>query len=377
MYLTEEHKIIQDMAHKFAQERIAPGTAERDKHETFPKDILTEMGQLGLLGMVVQPEWDGAGMDYIALSLATEEIAAADGGLSTILCVQSMVQAVMMSAANDAQKEQWLKPLARGEMIGAFGLTEPHAGSDASNLATTAVKDGDHYIINGAKQYITSGKYGDMTIVFAMTDKAAGKKGMSAFIVDQNTPGYEVVSVEDKMGQHCSDTAALAFTNMRVPAANLLGKEGEGYKIALSNLEAGRISVASQSLGMARAAYEAAVAYAKERIAFNKPIIEHQAVAFRLAEMATKLDAARLMVHRAADMRGRGIPCLKEACMAKLMASEVAEEVCHDAIQTLGGAGYTADFPVERIYRDVRVCKIYEGTSDVQKIVISNAIARG
>jgi len=377
MYLTEEHKIIQDMAHKFAQERIAPGTAERDKHEIFPKDILTEMGQLGLLGMVVQPEWDGAGMDYIALSLATEEIAAADGGLSTILCVQSMVQAVMMSAANDAQKEQWLKPLARGEMIGAFGLTEPHAGSDASNLATTAVKDGDHYIINGAKQYITSGKYGDMTIVFAMTDKAAGKKGMSAFIVDQNTPGYEVVSVEDKMGQHCSDTAALAFTNMRVPAANLLGKEGEGYKIALSNLEAGRISVASQSLGMARAAYEAAVAYAKERIAFNKPIIEHQAVAFRLAEMATKLDAARLMVHRAADMRGRGIPCLKEACMAKLMASEVAEEVCHDAIQTLGGAGYTADFPVERIYRDVRVCKIYEGTSDVQKIVISNAIARG
>jgi hypothetical protein len=377
MYLTEEHKIIQDMAHKFAQERIAPGTAERDKNEIFPKDILTEMGQLGLLGMVVQPEWDGAGMDYIALSLATEEIAAADGGLSTILCVQSMVQAVMMSAANDAQKEQWLKPLARGEMIGAFGLTEPHAGSDASNLTTTAVKDGDHYIINGAKQYITSGKYGDMTIVFAMTDKSAGKKGMSAFIVDQNTPGYEVVSVEDKMGQHCSDTAALAFTNMRVPAANLLGQEGEGYKIALSNLEAGRISVASQSLGMARAAYEAAVAYAKERIAFNKPIIEHQAVAFRLAEMATKLEASRLMVHRAADMRGRGIPCLKEACMAKLMATESAEQICHDAIQTLGGAGYTADFPVERIYRDVRVCKIYEGTSDVQKIVISNAIARG
>jgi alkylation response protein AidB-like acyl-CoA dehydrogenase len=243
-------------------------------------------------------------------------------------------------------------------------------------LQTTAVWDGDHYVLNGTKHYITSGKNGDVTVVFAVTDRAAGKKGISAFIVPQDTPGYEVVHIEDKMGQHCSDTAQIALTNARVPAANLLGKEGEGYKIALSNLEAGRISVASQALGMARAAYDVAVRYAKERMAFGKPIIEHQAVAFRLADMATALDAARLMVHRAAVLRQQGKPCLKEACMAKLMATEAAERICHDAIQTLGGAGYTADFPVERIYRDVRVCKIYEGTSDIQKIVISNAIAR-
>jgi alkylation response protein AidB-like acyl-CoA dehydrogenase len=376
MYLTEEHTLVQEMARKFAQERIAPGAAERDKNEMFPKEILTEMGQLGLLGVVVPNQWDGAGMDYLSLSLVTEEVAAADGGLSTILCVQSMVQAVMMSAASDAQKEQWLKPMARGEAIGAFGLTEPQAGSDASSLQTTAVWDGDHYVLNGTKHYITSGKNGDVTVVFAVTDRAAGKKGISAFIVPQDTPGYEVVHIEDKMGQHCSDTAQIALTNARVPAANLLGKEGEGYKIALSNLEAGRISVASQALGMARAAYDVAVRYAKERMAFGKPIIEHQAVAFRLADMATALDAARLMVHRAAVLRQQGKPCLKEACMAKLMATEAAERICHDAIQTLGGAGYTADFPVERIYRDVRVCKIYEGTSDIQKIVISNAIAR-
>jgi len=285
------------------------------------------------------------------------------------------VNTIMMAFANDEQKERFLKPLARGELLGAFCLTEPHVGSEAGGLRTTATRDGDEYVLNGVKQFITSGKNGDIAIVMAVTDKAAGKKGISAFLVPTNTPGYVVARVEEKMGQHASDTAQILFENCRIPAANLIGEEGQGLKIALSGLEGGRIGIASQSVGMARAAFEAAVNYAKERVAFAKPIFEHQAIQFKLADMATQIEAARQLIHHAASLKDAGQPCLKEAAMAKLFASEMAERVCSAAIQVFGGYGYTTDFPVERIYRDVRVCQIYEGTSEVQKILIGRALA--
>ena len=280
-----------------------------------------------------------------------------------------------MGFASEAQKQQFLKPLARGDMLGAFCLTEPHVGSEAGGLKTTAVRDGDHYVLNGVKQFITSGRNGDVAIVMAVTDRNAGKKGISAFIVPTATPGYTVARIEDKMGQHSSDTAQILFENCRVPAANRIGDEGQGLKIALAGLEGGRIGIASQCVGMARAAFEAALRYSKERVAFGVPIFEHQAVQFRLAEMATQIEAARQLIWHAASMKDAGIPCLKEAAMAKLFASEMAERVCSMAIQTFGGYGYVSDFPVERIYRDVRVCQIYEGTSDVQKILIGRALA--
>jgi alkylation response protein AidB-like acyl-CoA dehydrogenase len=282
--------------------------------------------------------------------------------------------APILRFGTDEQKRRFLPKLASGEWIGGFALTEPQAGSDASALKSRARRDGDHYVIDGAKQFITSGKNGDVIIVFAVTDPAAGKKGISAFIVPTDTPGYHVVTVEHKLGQHSSDTCALVFDGMRVPVENRLGEEGEGYKIALANLEGGRIGIAAQSVGLARAAFDAAHAYAGERITFGKPIIEHQAVAFRLADMATKIAAARHMVLHAAALREAGKPCLTEASMAKLFASEMAEAVCSAAIQIHGGYGYLADYPVERIYRDVRVCQIYEGTSDVQRIVIARGL---
>jgi hypothetical protein len=285
----------------------------------------------------------------------------------------------MMAFANHEQKERFLKPLARGELLGAFCLTEPHVGSEAGGLRTTARlekgPDGDHYVLNGVKQFITSGKNGDLAIVMAVTDKDAGKKGISAFLVPTDTPGYVVARIEEKMGQHASDTAQILFEDCRIPAANLIGEEGQGLKIALSGLEGGRIGIASQAVGMARAAFEAAVAYAKDRVAFQKPIFEHQAIQFKLADMATQIEAARQLIHHAASLKDAGQPCLKEAAMAKLFASEMAERVCSAAIQVFGGYGYTADFPVERIYRDVRVCQIYEGTSEVQKILIGRALA--
>ena len=311
----------------------------------------------------------------MSLALVLEEIAAGDGGTSTIISVNNCpVCSIAMMYANEEQKERFLRPLAQGEMLGAFALTEPHAGSDASSLRTTATRDGDDYVINGTKQFITSGKHGDVAIVLAVTDKAAGKKGISAFWVPTNTPGYIVAGIEHKMGQHSSDTAQILFENCRVPSANLIGEEGMGYKIALSGLEGGRIGIASQSVGMARAAYEAALSYAKERESFGKPIFEHQAVQFRLAEMATQIEAARQLILHAAAMKDAGLPCLKEAAMAKLFASEMAERVVSNAMQVFGGYGYVADFPVERIYRDVRVCQIYEGTSDIQKILIARAL---
>ena len=376
MLLGEDHRAVQDAVRAYVQDRIAPQAAAWDKSHHFPKDELRGLAELGCYGVAVPTEWGGAGLDYLALSIILEEIAAGDGATSTVVSVNNCpVCSILMAWANEAQKAQWLVPLARGEMLGAFCLTEPHVGAQADGLKTPATRDGDHYVLNGVKQFITSGKNGDVAIVMAVTDKAAGKKGISAFIVPTTTPGYTVARIEDKMGQHASDTAQILFENCRVPAANRLGDEGQGLKIALSGLEGGRIGIASQSVGMARAAFEAALHYSKERVAFGKPIFEHQALQFRLGEMATQIEAARQLIHHAASLKDANLPCLKEAAMAKLFASEMAERVCSAAIQVFGGYGYVSDFPVERIYRDVRVCQIYEGTSDVQKILIGRALA--
>ena len=376
MHLSEDHRAIQDAVRAYVQDHIAPKAAAWDRDAHFPKAELRGLADLGCYGVAVPTEWDGAGLDYLSLSLILEEIAAGDGATSTVVSVNNCpVCSILMAFGNDDQKERFLKPLARGEMLGAFCLTEPHVGSEAGGLRTTAVRDGDEYVLNGVKQFITSGKNGDLAIVMAVTDKAAGKRGISAFVVPTTTPGYVVARLEEKMGQHASDTAQILFENCRVPAANRLGEEGQGLKIALSGLEGGRIGIASQSVGMARAAFEAALRYSKERVAFQQPIFEHQAIQFKLAEMATQLEAARQLIHHAASLKDAGLPCLKEAAMAKLFASEMAERVCSAAIQVFGGYGYTADFPVERIYRDVRVTQIYEGTSEVQKILIGRALA--
>ena len=375
MLLTQDQEMIRDAVRDFAQAELWPHAAKWDKEHTFPKDVHKGLAALGCYGICVPEAFGGANLDYLTLALVLEEIAAGDGGTSTVISVTNCpVNAILMKFGNAAQKKQWLTPLARGEMLGAFCLTEPHVGSDASGLRTTAVKDGDEYVINGVKQFITSGKHGDVAIVIAVTDKGAGKKGMSAFLVPTTAPGYKVARLEDKLGQHSSDTAQINFDNCRVPAENLIGTEGQGYGIALGGLEGGRIGIAAQSVGMARSAFEFAVQYAKERQSFGTAIFNHQAVGFRLAECATKLEAARQLIWHAASLRDAGRPCLKEAAMAKLFASEMAEQVCSVAIQTLGGYGVVSDFPVERIYRDVRVCQIYEGTSDVQKIIIQRAL---
>ena len=376
MLLSEDHLAVQDAVRAYVQDRIAPQAAEWDRSKHFPKAELRGLAALGCYGVAVPTEYDGAGLDYLALSIILEEIAAGDGATSTVVSVNNCpVCSILMAYGNADQKERFLKPLARGDMLGAFCLTEPHVGSEAGGLKTSAVRDGDHYVLNGVKQFITSGKNGDLAIVMAVTDKAAGKKGISAFVVPTDTPGYIVARVEDKMGQHASDTAQILFDNCRVSAANLLGEEGMGLKIALSGLEGGRIGIASQAVGMARAAFDAALAYSKERQAFGRPIFEHQAVQFKLADMATQIEAARQLIWHAASLKDAGRPCLKEAAMAKLNASEMAERVCSAAIQVFGGYGYVSDFPVERIYRDVRVCQIYEGTSEVQKILIGRALA--
>ncbi|MDH0092921.1 acyl-CoA dehydrogenase family protein [Achromobacter mucicolens] len=372
MLLTDEQQSVQEMARRFALERLAPNAERWDREHHYPADAIAEMAQLGFFGMLVPEAWDGNDSGYLAYAVALEEIAAGSGACSTIMSVHNSVGCMpILKFGNDEQKAQFLRPLARGEHIGAFALTEPQAGSDASSLHTRARRDGGDYILNGAKQFITSGRNGQTVIVFAVTDPDAGKRGISAFIVPTGTPGYKVLRVEDKLGQHASDTCQIAFEDMRIPAAWRLGEEGEGYKIALSNLEGGRIGIAAQSVGMARAAFECARDYARDRQAFGKPIIEHQAVSFRLADMATQIHAARQMVLHAAALREAGRPALTEASMAKLFASEMAEKVCSAAIQTLGGYGYLKDFPVERIYRDVRVCQIYEGTSDIQRLVIA------
>ena len=376
MLLNEDQSMIRDAVRSFVQEQIAPHAARWDKEHHFPKDVHQGLAALGCYGICVPEQYGGAALDYVSLAVVLEEIAAGDGGTSTVISVTNCpVNAILMRYGSEAQKQQWLTPLAKGEMLGAFCLTEPHVGSDASALRTTAIKDGEDYVINGVKQFITSGQNADVAIVIAVTDKAAGKKGMSAFLVPTSNPGYVVARLEDKLGQHSSDTAQINFDNCRIPAANLIGAEGEGYKIALSALEGGRIGIAAQSVGMARAAFECALQYSKERESFGQPIIGHQAVGFRLADCATQIEAARQLIWHAASLRDAGLPCLKEAAMAKLFASEMAERVCSAAIQTLGGYGVVNDFPVERIYRDVRVCQIYEGTSDVQKILIQRALS--
>jgi alkylation response protein AidB-like acyl-CoA dehydrogenase len=376
MLLSQEQRLVRDTMRAFAREKLAPNAARWDRESHFPGAELRALGEVGALGMVVPERWGGAGMDYVSLAVALEEIAAGDGATSTIVSVQNSVVCGPIAAfGTEAQKEQYLKPLASGAKLGCFCLTEPQVGSDAAALATRAERQGDAFVLNGVKQFITSGKHADVAVVFAVSDKAAGKKGISAFLVDTKTPGYTVSRLEDKLGQRASDTAQIVFENCRVPATNLLGREGEGYRIALANLEAGRIGIAAQSVGMARAAFEAALAYSGQRSTFGKPIAEHQAIGFRLADMATEIEVARQMVWHAASLRDAGEPCLKEASMAKLFASEMAERVCSAAIQIHGGYGYVADFPVERIYRDVRVCQIYEGTSDIQRLVIARALA--
>lgn len=376
MLLTSDQEAIRDAVRAFAQAELWPNAPRWDREHLFPNEAHAGLAALGAYGICVPEDDGGAGLDYLTLALVLEEIAAGDGGTSTAISVTNCpVNAILMRYGNAAQKKQWLQPLAQGQMLGAFCLTEPQAGSDASSLRTTARKDADGWVIDGVKQFITSGKNGQVAIVIAVTDKGAGKRGMSAFIVPTDAPGYTVARLEDKLGQHSSDTAQINFDACRIPAENLIGQEGEGYKIALGALEGGRIGIAAQSVGMARSAFEVALAYAKERQAFGSAIFEQQAVGFRLADCATQLEAARQLIWHAASLRDAGLPCLKEAAMAKLFASEMAERVCSAAIQTLGGYGYVNDFPLERIYRDVRVCQIYEGTSDIQKLLIQRALA--
>ena len=378
MLLTDEQRMIRDTARDFARRQLAPNSAEWERTATFPRAALREMGKLGFLGMTVPPEWGGAGADYVAYALALEEIAAGDGAVSTVMSGHNSVGCMpILEYGTDRQKQAYLRPMARGEKLCAFCLTEPQGGSDASALRTRAERRGDGYVLNGVKQFITTGQNAELALVFAASDPAQGKRGISAFIIETSNPGYKVARVEKKMGQNASDTCEIVLDNAVVPADALLGREGQGYRIALANLEGGRIGIAAQSVGMARAAHELALAYAKERITFGKPIIEHQAVAFRLADMATQIEAARNLVLHAASLRSAGLPCLKEASMAKLFASEMAERVCSDAIQTFGGYGYIQDYGVERIYRAVRVSKIYEGTNDIQRLVISRALAGG
>ena len=375
MQFTEEQVLIQDMAKSFAVEQIKPFAAEWDETGTFPQQALKHMGELGFLGMLVPEQWGGSETGNLAYVLALEEIAAADGATSTIMSVHNSVGCVpILNFGTDAQKQRFLKPLAQGEMIGAFALTEPHTGSDAAAIKTRAVKDGDDYILNGAKQFITSGHNAGVIIVFAVTDPSAGKKGMSAFLVPRDSVGYEVIRVEEKLGLHASDTCQIALTDVRLHKTMMLGQEGDGLKIALSNLEGGRIGIAAQAVGLARAALEEATRYAKERVAFGKPIFEQQAISFRLASMATEIHAARHMVQYAARLKEAGQPCLTEASMAKLFSSEMTERVCSQALQIFGGYGYLKDFPIERIYRDARICQIYEGTSDIQRLVIARSL---
>lgn len=375
MLLNDDQILVRDMARRFATEVLAPNAAAWDRDRTFPRDAVRQMGELGLMGMLVPPEFDGPGLDHVSMAVALEEIAAGDGATSTIVSVQNSVVCMpLLKFGTPEQKERFLRPLARGELLGAFCLTEPHAGSDAAALKTRAVRTPNGWRLNGVKQFITNGKHADVAIVFAVSDPAAGKRGISAFIVPTNTPGYRVARVEAKLGQRASDTAQIALEDCEIPADHLLGDEGAGYRIALSNLEGGRIGIAAQAIGMARAALAAAAKYAGERQAFGVAIAEHQAVSFRLADMATRVEVARQMVLHAAARRDAGLPALREASMAKLFASEMAEQVCSDAIQIHGGYGYVEDFPVERIYRDVRVCQIYEGTSDVQRLVIARQL---
>ncbi|MDX1376124.1 MAG: acyl-CoA dehydrogenase family protein [Burkholderiales bacterium] len=375
MLMQGHYEMLRESVRAFARAELAPRAAQWDRESTFPRAQLKALAGMGLFGVAIPEEWGGAGMDATALAIACEEVSAGDGATGTIISVNNLVAGILHGFGDDAQKQRWLKPVARGEMLGAFALTEPHTGSDASAITTRAEPKDGAYLLNGVKQFITSGKTADVAVVFAVTDKAAGKRGISAFVVPTSTPGWIVARIEEKAGQHASDTAQIVLENCRVPLDHRLSEEGVGYRIALANLESGRINIAAQAVGMARAALEAALAYARERRTFGQALIEHQAVSFRLADMATSIEAARQLVLHAAALRDAGRPCIKEASMAKLFASEMAEKVCSDAMQIHGGYGYVADFPVERIWRDVRVCKIYEGASDIQRMLIGRTLA--
>ena len=375
MQRADQHAMLRESVRRFAREQLWPNAARWDRDRHFPREELAALGAMGLFGVAIPEQWDGAGMDYTALAIACEEVAAGEAATATIISVNNLVAGILAGYGDEHQKETFLRPLARGEMHGAFCLSEPHVGSDAAAITTRAEKSGDHYLLNGVKQFVTSGKNADMAVVFAVTDKGAGKKGISAFVVPTATPGWSVARLEEKTGQRASDTAQIVLEGCKVPAANLLGGEGMGYRVALANLESGRVNIAALATGVARAALEAALAYAKQRKSMGKALIEHQAVSFRLADMATQIEAARQLYLHAAALRDAGAPCLKEASMAKLFASEMAEKVCSDAIQIHGGYGYVSDFPVERLWRDVRVCRIYEGASDIQRLLIGRAIA--
>ena len=369
-----EHDEIREAVRRFAREQLAPNAARWDRASEFPREALKGLGAMGLYGIAIPEQWGGAGLDYTAMAIALEEIAAGDCATATIVAVNNLAAGILNGYGNEAQKRRFLIPLAKGDALGAFALTEPQVGSDASAITTRAEKKGGEYVLNGVKQFITSGKNADFTIVFAVTDKGAGRRGISAFVVPTSTPGYQVARIEEKLGQHASDTAQIVFENCKVPTDQLLAQEGVGYRIALANLESGRINVAAQATGVARTALEAAIAYARERKSMGKPLIEHQAINFRLADMATAIEAARRLYLHAARLRDEGKPCIREASMAKLFASEMAEKVCSDAIQIHGGYGYVADFPVERLWRDVRVTKIYEGANDIQRMVIGRTL---
>jgi butyryl-CoA dehydrogenase len=369
-----QHAEIREAVRRYAREVLAPDSARWDRESEFPRDALRGLAAMGLYGVAIPEEWSGAGLDYTSLAIACEEIAAGDCATATIISVNNLAAGILAGYGDDFQKRTFLKPLCAGKALGAFALTEPQAGSDASAITTRAERDGAHYVLNGVKQFITSGKNADLAIVFAVTGKGAGKKGISAFVVPTSTPGYIVARLEEKAGQRASDTAQIVLEDCRVPAESLLAQEGLGYRIALANLESGRINIAAQATGVAQAALEAALAYAKERKSMGKRLVEHQAVNFRLADMATRIEAARRLYLHAASLRDAGVPCIKEASMAKLFASEIAEQVCSDAIQIHGGYGYVADFPVERYWRDVRVCQIYEGASDIQRMVIGREL---
>lgn len=372
MRLNETQSAVQEMVRAFAQEQIRPNSAAWAAAHAYPRDLFVELGGLGLMGMTAPESFGGAGADNVSYALAMIEIAAADGGVALILSIQnSLIVSGLLKDGSPAQQQRFLPDLIAGRCVGAFALTEPDAGSDASALRCRAERVAGGWRLNGTKQFITSGATAGLAIVFAVTDPAAGKRGISAFIVPTDSPGYCVDKVEEKLGLDASDTCAIRFDNLFLADDLLLGAEGAGYAIALSNLEAGRIGIAAQAVGMAQAALEIAIAYAKERKSFGVPIMAHQAVGFRLADLAARLEAARQLVLHAASLKDGGIPCLAEASMAKLFASEAAEAIVSGALQTLGGYGYLEEFGIARIYRDVRICQIYEGTSDIQRMVIA------
>lgn len=378
LHFTEEQQMMRQMVREFAENEIAP-FVERMERGEFPRPILEKMAELGLMGITVPEQYGGAGMDFTSYIIAIHEISKVSAVVGVILSVHTSVGTnPILYFGTEEQKRKYVPKLARGEYLGAFCLTEPGSGSDAASLKTTAIRDGDHYVLNGSKVFITNGGEADTYIVFARTNpEEKGSKGVSAFIVEKHTPGLIIGKDEKKMGLHGSRTVQLSFEDMRVPAENLLGQEGDGFKIAMANLDSGRIGIAAQSLGIAEAALEHATRYAKERIQFGKPIAEQQGIAFKLADMATNVEAAKLLVYHAAFLRTNGMPCGKEASMAKLFASKTAMENAIEAVQIFGGNGYTEDYPVERLFRDAKVCEIYEGTSEIQRLVISKHLLRG